>query len=666
MLIWRNIGLCVIAAAMFACSSGNKHSVSDRGEVQTNHAQLEIQEGTVAVGEASIVELILRNVGVGDLKIESIELVYVRPEGAVEATDALKLVVGQAMSATIAPKPGGPDWTIGVMYTRPSDDLRRYATLRIVSDSQKAADRVLEIPIASVEGLPVANLSPNVVNLGNVAADQNKKMPLTLSNTGMDSLTIASAAFSGHADLRFDDGEAEFAPGESISWDPPMVILAGEKRTFAVSYTAHEASPVDGKLVFFTNDPAQVTGTLAVIQANHGTPCLLSSPSHVQFGGKLVGKKAILPVRLTNCGSVPVNLGAIELTTDSHGDFEVEAESLPNTLAVNQEADLYVSFLPSVVADAGLSGTPQLSEGTLVVHSDAYDPQLLVAISGFGALEEAPTAVIVVQEGEQVTPQTTLHLLGDQSFGPLPVASWGWSVKGPAGSVDSFYPSNTQPNPTFTANVSGAYDFELNVWDSSGVKSLMPAKVTVLVVSEDAIHVELLWHTPNDPDESDEGPSAGADLDLHFAHLKYADGSIDLDNDGKNDPWFDTVFDCFWFNPHPEWASFTSQADNPGLDRDDTDGAGPENLNLDQPEAATYGIAVHYWADHDYGKSEATVRIYLYGQLVFEQADVELYNHDMWNVATIEWPSGQVKSVKGQGGGLHITPDYQNPWFFQP
>ena len=41
------------------------------------------------------------------------------------------------------------------------------------------------------------------------------------------------------------------------------------------------------------------------------------------------------------------------------------------------------------------------------------------------------------------------------------------------------------------------------------------------------------------------------------------------------------LFDCFWFNAHPNWGSFDpSVDDDPGLDRDDTDGAGPENLFL--------------------------------------------------------------------------------------
>lgn len=74
---------------------------------------------------------------------------------------------------------------------------------------------------------------------------------------------------------------------------------------------------------------------------------------------------------------------------------------------------------------------------------------------------------------------------------------------------------------------------------------------------------------------------------------------------------------------------------------------------------------MHYWSDHEYGLAYATIRIYLLGELVYEQETL-LVNHDLWNVATIEWPSAVVTPVLGNGGGPKITPGYQNPFFFMP
>ena len=183
--------------------------------------------------------------------------------------------------------------------------------------------------------------------------------------------------------------------------------------------------------------------------------------------------------------------------------------------------------------------------------------------------------------------------------------------------------------------------------------------------------MELLWHTPGDPNEFDEGPQAGTDLDLHFVH-PYAGGQ-DLDNDGNPDGYFNDPFDCFWYNPHPDWGTVDPNLDdNPGLDRDDTDGAGPENMNLNVPENdMVYKVGVHYWQDpksqqfpNGFGPSEATVRVFIFGTEVWKKSDVELNEKDMWEVTTISWPDQTVKPVFGDGpGGLKIIPDYNNPFF---
>lgn len=180
------------------------------------------------------------------------------------------------------------------------------------------------------------------------------------------------------------------------------------------------------------------------------------------------------------------------------------------------------------------------------------------------------------------------------------------------------------------------------------------------MLPDEAIHVELFWTTLNDPDETDEGFEVGSDVDLHFVHDQYVKSGPDLDNDGQSDPWFDQPFDCFWFNAHPNWGSFDLFIDDDsGLDRDDMDGAGLENMNLNIPEnGVTYRVGVHYWSDHEYGPSYSTVRIYIWGVLVFEVKDVKMVNHDMWDVATIDWPSAKVLLVQTGDGGYKVTSDY--------
>jgi hypothetical protein len=293
----------------------------------------------------------------------------------------------------------------------------------------------------------------------------------------------------------------------------------------------------------------------------------------------------------------------------------------------------------------------------------------LVCENGTCGAGNCPIAVIVIQEGEQAIPQTNLHLFGDQSFAPDGgISAWKWSVQAPKGSQSVFIPANSFPNPTFEVNMAGEYKFSLSVWDQNGTQSCTPGTQKVVVVPDEAVHIELIWDTPKDLNQSDQGPEAGSDMDLHFVHDKYAASGPDLDGDGKPDPWFDQPFDCFWFNAHPNWGSFDPAVDDdPGLDRDDTDGAGPENMNLNLPENTVYRIGVHYWSDHDYGASFATIKIYIFGVLVVEEEGVKMVNHDMWNAFTITWGEApKIELVLDSNGEYFITPDYQNPFFFQP
>ena len=176
----------------------------------------------------------------------------------------------------------------------------------------------------------------------------------------------------------------------------------------------------------------------------------------------------------------------------------------------------------------------------------------------------------------------------------------------------------------------------------------------------------------------------GADMDLHFMHPYALLGGEDLDRDGKTDGWFDSTYDCFFDNPQPDWGVFGNQEtdDDPGLDRDDTDGGGPENVNLNVPEdlsllppevvasfdggASAYHMAVHYWNDHGYGPSFATVRVYLFGELVWEQADVEMHHRELWRVGVIRWPEGRVEPFEAEGGGPVIIEDYNHPGWMVP
>jgi hypothetical protein len=169
------------------------------------------------------------------------------------------------------------------------------------------------------------------------------------------------------------------------------------------------------------------------------------------------------------------------------------------------------------------------------------------------------------------------------------------------------------------------------------------------------LHISLTWRTPGDPDESDTGQgmgfSAGSDVDLHLLRT----------DDGK--AWFDWDDDCFWDGPARSWGErYSTDEMKPTLDRDDTDGAGPENINVPVLRPASLSVGVHSWNDWGYGKSFATVRIYLRGELIEEWAEVEIRNGDLWHSHTIDGATGAVTRVTLPGADTpNITPQYPIP-----
>jgi len=633
------------------------------GELAVQPDGVKFKKGEVAVGGTITDVVLIQNIGDGPLEVAA-SFDYAPPAGVAElAGPSLQVSQVQVGGESIevidgswgATLDAGAEMEVTLQFLRYDDNEPRKGTLVVQGDDGAP----VTVKVTTAEGLPVAKVSPKLVDFGQVKAGESPKKPIAVSNTGSDPLLVTAVLFQGHPDFTFSHGGSQFEPGEAITFDPPIEIEPDGSAVFVVGFNALTDQPAEAKIVFYTNDPVFPSGILVEAEANTSGPCIKLNPKKLQFGGKLVGAKTTLPVEIISCGTSTLLIDDVHFAEGTSGDFDFKIQPLPIALLPNTIYELPIEYLP---------GEEGPDEGVLVIESNAFDSAVEVDISGIGVVKECPTAKGVVQEGLAVIPQTNLHLFGDQSFANSGnITSWSWSVEQPVGSVSVFVPSDNFPNPTFKTNTAGQYVFELEVWDDKGVKSCVPWQQTVLVVPDEAIHVELLWHTPNDPDETDQGPEAGSDVDLHFTHDAYAASGPDIDMDGKPDGWFDQPFDCFWFNAHPNWGSFDPAIDDdPGLDLDDTDGAGPENLNLNIPEDTDYRIGVHYWSDHEYGPSFITLRVYVYSELVFEVTDVKLVNHDMWDAAVVSWPSGKVTLVQAPGGGFKITANYQNPFFFQP
>jgi lipocalin len=150
--------------------------------------------------------------------------------------------------------------------------------------------------------------------------------------------------------------------------------------------------------------------------------------------------------------------------------------------------------------------------------------------------------------------------------------------------------------------------------DASGktVSAQASASVAIVVYS---IRIELTW-------------DAGSDMDLHFIR--------------PGGEYWDLTDDCHWRNENPDWGETGVVEDNPVYSGDVTDGYGPESIYLKLPgEDGEYQIKVNCWEDNDIVSSTATVIIWINDVQVFADSE-ELSEDEVWDCASIDWPSGIV------------------------
>jgi hypothetical protein len=270
--------------------------------------------------------------------------------------------------------------------------------------------------------------------------------------------------------------------------------------------------------------------------------------------------------------------------------------------------------------------------GTLEIQSnDPTKENHEIDLVGEGTDNECPNAVakgsIVDGSSRKRTtlntlPLETVQLHSDESTDDGTIERYSWALIDRPEDSTARLSDASAPSPTLYLDLAGTYKVELTAYDNEGTRSCgQRAIVTIKAIPDEDVHIQLVWDTPGDSDQTD---NEGTDLDLH-----YKQPSAD---------WNEAPGDIFWENKTADWGPDGPPA-NPSLDIDDTDGAGPENINQNDPVGDTeYQVGVFYFQDNGFGESYATVRIYLGGVLRKEFKNKFLEDtYDFWYVGKIRW-----------------------------
>ena len=556
-----------------------------------------------------------------------------------------------------------------IVRYEPVDDQPDSGTVKFKTNAQDFLQ--VDIPIQTESVGSQIRVSPQSLDFDRVTATESKTMETRVVNSGAVALTLRNIVVSGSQDfvplVKDKDPRRQSEVLSDPDDDGVPGLAPGADFVIEVKYSPLTEGPDSGELSIFSDDVNRPEVKVNLI-ANGATPCLEVQPPALEFRTSLVNRTDSRPLNLASCGSQPLKITGILMHPDSDPAFGLDRDQL----------DEEIGSLPAILA-AAVQGeqrpnrtirvmfTPReqrIYNGKLLIETnDPVTPVREVNLLGRGVTNACPRAS-ATQAEYYVLPRDVVVLDGEPSVDPDGPENrpekFEWVVTTrPEHSIsqpveDFFNPAAPSPGqgipddpatPTalFLVDLPGTYTIELRVTDNLGLDSVAcenPAVVEIIAQPSQDIHVQLVWTTPEDPDETD---NQGTDLDLHLLHPAASN-------------WFTIPYDCHYDNAEPDWGLDGDTDDNPSIDIDDVNGGGPENASLNNPEntntlGAPYLVGVHYYrssdrtSGYDYGSTLATVRVFLNGQLAWEYGGgfKELLAEDaFWDVAQIHWPAAQV------------------------
>lgn len=642
--------------SLFACDDEDKGiSISKRPLLNYNPQSFSFS--VLSVGNQATSFVKIENLGQGDLRMTDFNI-----DSSSSAEFSLKQSDQGQSGAELLDLPqeirivSGASTYLALTYDKQNETNAQGNVVFKTNDSQN-----LTVNIPIVTGLAGAELrvDPSNIVFDSVEAGQTAVKEVTLSNTSVQRLEIYDLKINGSADFTVQ------IDGETVNTHPlqsPIIIESTDQKVITVTYQPQTAGPDIGELQINSNDGVYPNFSVA-ITANGATPCMEVVPTDLmEFGNApLVLDRSMetpnhQPLLIKSCGNIALEIKKIEFEGAEFGLHQMivpEAQDLLATIPAFVEGEAY----PSISVEVGFwPSAEQIYSGRLLIYTNVSVDPYPVDLVGRGAVNACPIPD-VLQDIYDVQPLDIITLDGSSSVDPGgSVKRWSWSVvQRPSGSVSQIVERLTSiqdpagggdpddentPTAIFFVDLAGHYEIELKVYDELGLASCDPravAKVSIDAVPKKDLHIQLVWSTPADPDETD---NKGTDIDLHLRHQLAGAG---WGSNAMN-------YDCFFNNKTPDWGRIGDVLDNPSLDIDDTNGAGPENINLNEPEVGvTYEIgALYYRAESSFGsdlatpglehESLVTLRIYVRGELLAEYIDQSLMHlNDLWSITKIEW-----------------------------
>jgi hypothetical protein len=211
----------------------------------------------------------------------------------------------------------------------------------------------------SAAAIPMLVARPGSLAFGNVAIAGDSARTMTLVNTGNTVITISRLSLSGRG----------FAMSQVAT---PLKLSAGRSISFTARFAPGTTGVVTGSITITSNASDR---SLTIGLSGTGVLGRLSpTPASASFGNVAMGTNDSKAVRLSNTGTSSLTISRVSV---SGKGFSMSKVATPFKLLAGQSVSLEAHFAPETTGEA---------TGSIVIDSNAPDPNLTIGLSGAGVL----------------------------------------------------------------------------------------------------------------------------------------------------------------------------------------------------------------------------------------------------------------------------------------
>lgn len=451
---------------------------------------------------------------------------------------------------------------------------------------------------------------PAALEFGEVPLGMTRSQPVILRNVGTPVLKILSVEVPDQFALKGIKGRLEGTE-----------MVAGSEIGFEVVFVPMTEQEHNVQLVVKA-DGADIALPLHGLGSRKNVPLLTLEPTELDFGAVALNTQARRSVNIRNTGTAPAVLNRVTLRSNgavpTASDPFALSTPLPVTVPIDGTVSVEAIFAPQVEGN--------LSDVLVIEASGEHTPlELTVRGSGLVPLGDilcSPPSVSFgqVERGQVGRRDVTCTAQG----GPATLSS----------AYTQGSPMFVLPTPPSTLSLQAGQSVTISVeFRADGLPARIDGELVLSYTGGSGAstrRVALTGEVTPPP------PTATAMTVVLRWDRDLVDVDLHLVRPGGN--FYDAGGgDCHWRNLNPDWGVVGQTNDNPFLDIDDTDGRGPETINLESAPAGNYVVYVHYYGSLLPISTTASLEIYIAGTRVATPSRNNLRCDESWRVGEIQW-----------------------------